>query len=581
MHSSSSIPNITGSGNLDISSEESAARGVPPLLPPERDSSPALIAAEVGARTLAQQDSTGLAEPKDTRRYSNPVFGKQLEISRRTSLSAASSSVMMSSELLASSAAESQTIKHNPLYGSLKFKEFRDEGAGLLKFPAVLSESDYNKIAEKWVYNKVAGSLVPSRSFLHYSVFRTLSSLLERKPRPKSIKCSDLRTQLFLSGAVTNCLLEPARLAFSRLAAFVELNKRSTPCLAEALELLKSLERWNLIEDFAEKSPSVDKLIDLYRFCLRGEPRERGGRELLINILFESLQNYAEVLEWLSAFFSQPKNLKSLIGFLRAKETDIDEGALDLGRSYNVESLSAVIPKITSSSVQRAFFLGDAPNIEKVSVNGAPFFFHDPKTALAERKKSYFSQLLERCFSDIEQETPLDHFIFQESQSILEGGEAGGVGLQLLSCGTVETWSVADRMIRFLFPGLNQAPFIFKMPQSTEVDIRVQGIGNFTVAQRKTYEICLRKRPGDPSCPHKLEGPLCSAVFEWRVHSNREGEGWQARGELAIRELHFSPKITPYEKREILFSLLKPCPVPAEWRSLPYPSVEREMPVPQ
>jgi hypothetical protein len=467
----------------------------------------------------------------------------------------------------------------HPLHGSkgMALKEFRNESIGLLKFPQIVSDADFKKIAEKFATNHVTDLAVPSKENLLYTFMCMLSRFLERKPKVKENSSDKLMEQLIMGGAFTHCFFERAKEIHGSLKLFIRSNKRSTKSLDCMVNLLEQLFKWKISEDVSQIKHRYNPLIMLFGFSWGKEPLEETDKEFLIRLFFEKKEWYLEFNEWIGIFLTKTKQLDALIRFTNY-HGGISLPQLDNSILFPVSMPSGLLKDILTTGIVRSFFPGEKPNIDKISVNGKPFEFQSPEGSVKEIKTAYFKSLLSACFNDHWAAGSLNRLVDQEVENLLTCGDNSFKSLRLLSAGTVESWNRADKLIRFLFPGLNTRPFLFKVIQGIELEISIKSFEEFFVIQRKTYNICLRRSPLDSKCTQKQREDICSIVFEWKVSSKKIDSHYDERGDLRIANICFAKHITPYEQKEILLTLSKPKSLPLEWYTLPFPSFEREFP---
>jgi hypothetical protein len=200
-----------------------------------------------------------------------------------------------------------------------------------------------------------------------------------------------------------------------------------------------------------------------------------------------------------------------------------------------------------------------------ISIDGKPFSYRSDSEAVEENKRNFFTDL----FMEFDEEG--DKNLKEEVEKLFSDKDCSFT--PILAAGTIECWSIADRMLRFLFPGLFSAPFLMKTMQGTDLDINIESLECFSVTQHKKYQISLRWEPNNNLSMTSQGNPIGEFHIRWTV-SYRNG---QVTGKLNTGDIVFSNETSPYEKGEIYKTLSKPALLLDGWREDPYPEESRKI----
>jgi hypothetical protein len=444
------------------------------------------------------------------------------------------------------------SVTKNPLYGrkDIDFKTVSYNNSSL--------NEKFIKLVQETLQNSQCS--VPTPANCNVALLRYISGYIKQNPPEQVDKkyCLNLRKAMYVDGICAKLITERVVLVAVTLNRFIQENG-NTFWLNEVCTSLSKITDWQPLKETRFSRGGVAELNLLSSMTWSSSDVDKSIKDLIVKVVYGSEENHIEFTKWIDNLGKKPKLLIPAINYLRGLSDKEPERCSGSTCTIPSEKLT----QCGRDSIIRSYNPNGQQIYDMISIDGKPFSFKSDSETVEESKRNFFTEL----FMEFDEEG--DKNLQEEVEKLFSDKDCSFT--PILAAGTIECWSIAHRMLRFLFPGLFSAPFLMKIMQGTVLDINIESMDCFSVTQHKKYQISLRREPNNPDSLTPQAKPIGEFSLNWMV-SYKNG---YVTGRLDTGSIEFSDGISPYEKGEIYKTLSKPAPLLDGWREGPFPETTR------
>lgn len=470
-----------------------------------------------------------------------------------------------------------QVVVKNPVYGkelkiksisydSIFDKPLRQSWSGKEVSQAIEKVNVLNERVIKHVQASLqtTSTPIPCPTLCNFTLLKFVGDYILENPPVKIDRqyCRQLRQTLYVDKVFTRLITDRISQVSATLKDFMRENG-TTEWINEVCTYLMKMSVWQPIEMKKQlhSKGGVEEFGKLSSMSWSDKDVDNSIKVFLINVVYGSEEDFNEFQKWNDKLGANSQLLTPLINYLKDLVI-LKESTKCNAFSCNLQS--ETLSEYSVESILRNYIPQGLQIHRRISLaNGTTFTNNADSGSVLENQRNFFSAL----FSAFNY--PID--VQKEVDDLLSGNKECSL-LPILGAGTIECWSLADRMLRLLYPGLFSAPFLMKTIQGTELDINLKSLQNFSVTQHKMCQIKLRVNPVNPTCLIPQENYLCEIPVSWTISCK---EGNVILGTLAVGDILFSKEATAYEKGEINQALGNPQQLPENWRTAEFPQVTR------
>ncbi len=272
----------------------------------------------------------------------------------------------------------------------------------------------------------------------------------------------------------------------------------------------------------------------------------------LASILCNSEKGYLQIQDLLMRLEQKPRSLKPLIKMAANDLKFMPRSS----SSYSTEAFKYKFKKtleLTKDKILRSIMPHDRILYNTFKINGTSV---DLTIKSEESKEDVFHRLLDPLIKDQKERAKAVNYLLKESS------EPHWIST-LLKFGTIESFNIADRILRHRYPDFFTVPYHIKHNEGVEIQISGKDANKFVLLQTRKCSIYHRINAGDPDKKQTITLPVATLVLKWQIKKIEN----KVEGLLDIEKLSFTKTATENDKTWIKKQMKRPSPLPADWET--------------